>query len=347
MSDLWQHMPERLASRYRAHDTREAWLADRQARIAAGGIGSTTAAALLGLSPWRTRWECWAAVHAPERLEPFSGDTRLLERGLALEPMVDRIYREQTSDVAETFGVDLHITATHPSGVITTTPDALVLLDDGRVGIGEYKVIQPWKTDGYPAEPIEAATIEDIDALSTGGRWPVERQYVVQCLTHLIATGLDFVDLFAVAVEDVMVGHDEPGWDTPVAVRSVHRMRINRDAATLTQVGGAIMTARARYVMTEDEPGHDDGQPPAPWGDRSDPLSGKRDATVEEAGILEAIAAATADETAAKATKSALRSELRDLIEASGNVGIKAQSTGSKAITASISNRGTLTIRGL
>lgn len=319
---------------------RDAWLVARQERIAAGGIGSTTAAALLGVSPWRTPWDVWAAVHAQQLVEERKpADPRLLARGLALEGLADRLYRESTD--AETWGVDLHTTVS--SGVLTVSPDAYTRSPEG-VGVAEYKVVQPWRRDGYPSDLLEVRTLADLDAASSMGRWPVDRQYVVQCYAHLIATGADYCDLYAVFAEDVQVGATVDGWDTPIAVSGTSRLRIWRDDATLAAVLRTIETAHRAIVINGQEP--IEHRPPPPWDTTRDPLQGKRDATAAEYETLAEIAQLAAKTKANKAHLDQLRAILRDTIADSGSAGIRAESTAG-TISASVSARGRLTIRGL
>ena len=335
-------IPAACADRLTIHADRDAWLADRKARIAAGGIGSTTAGALLGLSPWRSRWDVWAAVHAPQLLDDTPPDPRLLARGLALEPLADRLYRESTG--AETWGVSEHVTVRHPGGVLTSSPDAFARSPDG-VGIAEYKIVQPWRKDSYPAGVLEVSTLADLDNASTLGRWPVDRQYVVQCMVHLLCTGLDYVDLFAVFAHDVMMGHTVDGWDAPIAVEGVSRLRIRRDDETLAAVLRTIETAHEETIGRGVEPL--DGRPPPPWDDTRDPLKGKRDATAEEVEVLSIIGTLTRTADEAKGSLGELRARLRDLIADSGAKGITAESSTGGKISASVAASGRLTIRGL
>ena len=335
-------IPAACRDRLTIHADREAWLADRKARIAAGGIGSTTAGALLGLSPWRSRWSVWAAVHAPQLLDDTPPDPRLLARGLALEPLADRLYRESTG--AETWGVSEHVTVRHPGGVLTSSPDAFARSPDG-VGIAEYKIVQPWRKDGYPAGVLEVSTLADLDNASTLGRWPVDRQYVVQCMVHLLCTGLDFVDLFAVFAHDVQLGYTVDGWDSPIAVEGVSRLRIRRDDETLAAVLRTIETAHEETIGRGVEPL--DGRPPPPWDDTRDPLKGKRDATAEEVEVLGLIATLTRTADEAKGSLGELRARLRDLIADSGSKGITAESSTGSKISASVAASGRLTVRGI
>jgi len=322
------------------HTGRDAWLAARQERIASGGVGSTTAAALLGLSPWRTPWDVWAAVHAPHLLEERKpADPRLLARGLALEGLADRLYREETG--AQTCGVDLHMTVT--SGVLSVSPDAFCRTPEG-VGVCEYKVIQPWKRGGYPSADLEIRTLADLDAASSMGRWPVDRQYVVQCVAHLLASGLDYCDLYCLFAQDVKVGHMVAGWDTPVAVEDTARMRIWRDGDLCDAVTTSLADAHQRIIVEGAEPL--EHRPPPPWDSKRDPLKGKRDAEPEEVSMLADLAELTHRHKADKAQIDTLRARLRDTIADSGSACIRAKSTAGK-ITASVSARGRLTIRGL
>jgi hypothetical protein len=339
----WLHSA--VAERLRVYTCRDEWLTARQARIAAGGIGSTTAGALLGLSPWRTPWDVWAAVHAPQLLADNPADPRLLARGLALEPLADMLYRQNVCNdgSAVTWGVSEHMTIGHNAGVLVSSPDAFVLVD-GRVGVAEYKIVQPWNADRWPDGVLEVSTLADLDAASNAGRWPVSRQYVVQAMVHLLCSGLDFVDLFAVFAKDVQMGHVVDGWDSPIAVEGTARLRINRDPDTLAAVLHSIDSAHKEIIIDGREPiAH---APPPPWDASRDPLTGKRDATPEERDTLAEIAQLTAKSKAAKDRLSQLRARLRDDIADSGVKAIACESTAGK-ISASIAKSGRFTIRGL
>jgi hypothetical protein len=339
----FNHLPPHLRDRFTLYAGRDEWLAARIERTAAGAIGSTTASGLLGLSPWATPWEVWARVHAPERLAPDDGPpARILERGLAMEPLIASLYTQETG--AQSYGSAEYMTATHPGEVITTSPDAIVV-DGDLIGIGEWKFAAPWTKDEYPSDFLEIATLEDLDASAIRGRWPAKRQYIVQAMCHLIASGLDFCDLFIVFGQDVKLGHPVEGWDSHVAVEGTSRLRLTRDAATLTTVGQAIMAAHARYIVGGEEP--EDGRQPALWGDRSDPLSGKRDAEGAEVEALAELADAKREADAMAARVKRLRADLRDSIEASGKAGIRTETSEGGKVSATISKKGTLTIRGI
>ena len=338
-------LPSAVAERLRVYTGRDEWLTARQARIAAGGIGSTTAGALLGLSPWRTPWDVWAAVHAPQLLDDNPADSRLLARGLALEPLADLLYRQSLAEdgSAVTWGVAEHMTMPHAAGVLVSSPDAFALVD-GRVGVAEYKIVQPWNADRWPVGLLEVSTLADLDEASSMGRWPVSRQYVVQAMVHLLCSGLDFVDLFAVFAKDVQMGHVVDGWDAPIAVEGTARLRINRDPDTLAAVLHSIDSAHKEIIIDGREPmAH---APPPPWDASRDPLSGKRDATLEERDTLAEIAQLTAKSRATKDLLSKLRASLRDGIADSGVKSIGCESTAGK-ISASIAKSGRFTIRGL
>ena len=88
------------------------------------------------------------------------------------------------------------------------------------------------------------------------------------------------------------------------------------------------------------------GPPPPPWDASRDPLSGKRDATLEERDTLAEIAQLTAKSRATKDQLSKLRASLRDGIADSGVKAIGCESTAGK-ISASIAKSGRFTIRGL
>lgn len=339
--DAPQWLPDSVCSRLRIYASRADWLEARKARIAAGSIGSTTAGALLGVSPWKSKWDVWAGVHARHLLSDDGSDSRLLARGLALEPLVDQLYRDRMQ--ATTFGVSEHMTIGHSDGVLVSSPDAFSQsMDD--VGVAEYKVVQPWNADFWPAEDIEVRTLADLDAASSMGRWPIARQYVVQGFVHLLCSRLDFVDIFAVFAKDVELGYDVEGWDKPIAVEGTASIRIWRDDKTLAAVHAAITAAHKEIIIDNNEP--TDCRPPAPWDSARDPLTGKRDATEDERSVLAEIAQLTAKTKANKSRLDHLRADLRDRIADSGVKAIGVESTAGK-ISASIAKSGRFTIRGL
>ena len=334
-------LPDALCARLRVYSDRDSWLSARKARIAAGGVGSTTAGALLGLSPWRSRWDVWAAVHAPNELQESDSDPRLLARGLALEYLCDRLYSERFD--AETWGVAEYMTVAHPGGVLVSSPDAFAF-EDGHTGVAEYKVIAPWNRDYWPDADLEIRTLGDLDAASQNGRWPVARQYVVQAMMHLLCTDLDYCDLFAVFAKDVELGYQVDGWDSHVAVDGTCCLRIWRDAATLDAVQRTILQAHREIILDNNEPV--DSKPPAMWDAARDPLTGKREATTAERDMLAEIAQITAKNKAGKTRLDHLRADLRDRIADSDVKAIYAESTAGK-ISASIAKSGRCTIRGL
>lgn len=337
-------LPDDVCARLRIFEDRDSWLENRSARIAAGGIGSTTAGALLGLSPWKTTWEVWAQVHAPHLLSSRKSDAaseRRMARGLALEGLADKLYSERMR--AETFGVNEHMSISDSGGVLVSSPDAFAsCMDD--VGVAEYKVIQPWNRDHWPDRDMEVRTLADFDAASSSGRWPVSQQYVIQAYVHLLATGLDFCDLFAIFAKDVELGYRAEGWDTPIAVEGTCCLRIWRDEDTLAAVRRTILSAHKQIIIEGIEPS--DSKPPAPWDLSRDPLTGKREATAPECDVLAEIAQLTAKGKATKSRLDHLRADLRDSIADSGVKAIAAESTAGK-ISASIAKSGRFTIRGL
>lgn len=145
------------------------------------------------------------------------------------------------------------MTIGHAAGVLVSSPDAFVHVD-GRVGVAEYKIVQPWNADRWPAGVLEVSTLADLDNASNAGRWPVSRQYVVQAMVHLLCTGLDFVDLFAVFAKDVQLGHVVDGWDSPIAVEGTARLRIYSDPDTLAAVLHSINAAHKEIVIDGKEP---------------------------------------------------------------------------------------------
>lgn len=162
-----------MQNRIRCKD-RDEWLAMR-----AVGIGASEAASAVGMSPWQTPLELWklkSGITAPKDL---SGNTAV-ENGNFMEPILRAFY-----------------IACHPSYTLNYFPYDIVFQDDrpwlfatldgeltdegGRHGILEIKTATPNGKAGW-------------DKWANGN---LPQNYYIQTLHQLLATGYEFVRLFA------------------------------------------------------------------------------------------------------------------------------------------------------
>lgn len=170
-------------------DDRESWLAGRSAQ----GIGGSEAAAAIGLSPWMTPLELWRLKTGQTQPKDLSGNAAV-EQGVKWEPILRDLFA-----------------ATHPEHQIEHYPYDML-----------YQTERPWLFatldgelyEGYKHEfdsmydgeyrPQRKGILEIKTATPTGkagwAEWSdgkMKPSYYVQCLHQLLATGYDFVRLFA------------------------------------------------------------------------------------------------------------------------------------------------------
>lgn len=148
---------------------RDDWLAWRRQ-----GIGGSDAAAICGISPWRSRLEVWA-----DKLGalPASEETEAMRWGTLLEDVIAGEVERTTP------GLQLHRVAhmvRHPGHywMLANIDRAAVL--DGRCGVYEGKTTGAWSADGW-----------------ADGQIP--DQYLLQGQHYLAVTGLPYV-LYAVLI---------------------------------------------------------------------------------------------------------------------------------------------------
>lgn len=160
----------------KTYTSREDWL-EHRAEIR--GIGGSEAAAALGLSPWQTPLELWRLKIGAVEPKDLSGNAAV-EQGVRMEPILRDFF-----------------TATHPEYEVTYHPYDILYqtgrkwlfatldgeLDraDGRHGILEIKTATPKGREGW--------------AEWADGHLP--QHYFIQTLHQLLATGYDFVILYA------------------------------------------------------------------------------------------------------------------------------------------------------
>ena len=99
--------------------TRDEWLAERR-----GGIGGSDAAAVLGLSPWRTAVDVW--LDKTGRSAPAE-ETEAMRLGNELEDFVARRYAAQTGRAVQRYNRMIH------RGCLLGNFDRLVVPEGGKV----------------------------------------------------------------------------------------------------------------------------------------------------------------------------------------------------------------------
>jgi putative phage-type endonuclease len=140
-------------------NTRELWLAGRRR-----GIGGSDAAAILGLSPWRTEMDVWLDKTGRTDVEPeiIDPDRKfLLELGQEMEKGIARLYTLKTGRELEP--IPEHALLIHPKfPTLIGTPDRLVLGESRGVEIKtensfQHKFGEPGEPDAIPVAPIPAS----------------------------------------------------------------------------------------------------------------------------------------------------------------------------------------------
>lgn len=142
------------------------------------GIGASEAAAVVGLSPWMTPLELWRLKVGAAQPKDLSGSAAV-SRGVRMEPALRGLYAAMSPG----YTVDYHaydILCQEDRPWLFATLDGEVTDDTGRQGILEIKTSSPNGKLGWT---------------KWDGRVP--DNYMTQILHQMLATGWDFVDLFA------------------------------------------------------------------------------------------------------------------------------------------------------
>ncbi len=134
--------------RLETFDSREEWLAARRS-----GVGSSDAAAVLGLSTFRTPLALWSEKVG--LVEGDDGESEWLAWGQRLEPA---ILRQLGAECGVAFGhFDLAIVRHRCWPALFASPDGLAFVGGEVVG-GEVKNVSQWKaddwSDGVPAHVV-------------------------------------------------------------------------------------------------------------------------------------------------------------------------------------------------
>lgn len=142
---------------------REAWLQERRT-----GIGGSDAAAVLGVSPWRSPYALWLEKTGLA-IKPDEEEAEYMEWGRRLEPIIAEKFAEVTGrEIAAGSGI-----VRHPR-----LPFMLGTLDFGQRcasrgdGVLEVKTLGFWKKDEWAEEPPLHYAVQLQHYLAvTGRRW--------------------------------------------------------------------------------------------------------------------------------------------------------------------------------
>lgn len=157
-----------------AINNRAVWLEAR----ASQGIGGSDAAAIVGLSPWMSATELWQLKTGLKKSKETSNEA--IEKGIAFEPVLRELFKAKHPEY--TIGY-------HPFDLLyqTERPWLFATLD------GE---IQDNERQRQGVLEIKTATPQNKAAWM---KWDnaIPQNYMVQITHQLLATGYDFVTLFA------------------------------------------------------------------------------------------------------------------------------------------------------
>ena len=147
---------------------RKQWLEERRK-----GIGGSDAAAILGLSPWKSAMDVWMEKMGMTEDAPDPARQFLLDLGNDLEPVIARLYERQTG--AELFKPTPEIMRHPVHAFLAGTPDRLVA--GAKIGV-------ELKTEN-----------QFMDKFGDPGTDEVPRHYLVQCAHYMAVTGFPVWDV--------------------------------------------------------------------------------------------------------------------------------------------------------
>lgn len=153
--------------------THEEWLSCRL-----NGIGSSEAAAITGVSSWMNVNDLFALKTGTKVKQDLS-DNEFIQKGVRLEPAIREVYKATYPNRKVTYHrYDMLYQPEHP--FIFATLDGEVRDEDGRMGCLEIKTSSP-------------------NSKADWDKWNerIPDAYFHQCLHEMLASGYEFVDLFA------------------------------------------------------------------------------------------------------------------------------------------------------
>lgn len=153
------------------HDT---WLMERLK-----GIGASEAAAVVGMSPWQSKSELWEIKTGLKKAKDLSGN-EFVEKGKRMEPALRNLFLAMNPEYSvEYYEFDL-ISQSERPWLYATLDGELLESETGRKGILEIKTSSPMGRNAWE-------------------KWnnKIPDNYLIQTYHQLLATGYDFVVLFA------------------------------------------------------------------------------------------------------------------------------------------------------
>ena len=164
---------ESRSTERKAIKTRAAWLRNRRQ-----GIGASEAAAIVGLSPWMTTTELWE-LKTGRKTETDKSDDEFISQGIRLEPALREVFQAIHPEYkVEYHQYDMLCQSDRPW--LFATLDGEITDDYLRKGVLEIKTATPNGKAGWD-------------------KWnnQIPDYYFVQTLHQLLATGYDFVIVYA------------------------------------------------------------------------------------------------------------------------------------------------------
>lgn len=154
--------------------TEELWIKARENR----GIGGSEAAAIVGMSPWMTANELWQIKTGNKGRQDLS-ENPLVQQGKRMENAIRELYKAYHPDYKVVYHpYDLLYQSDSPW--LFATLDGEVIDDNERRGVLEVKTASPQSKAGWDEWNLQ-----------------IPRQYYIQILHQMLATGWDFVDVIA------------------------------------------------------------------------------------------------------------------------------------------------------
>ena len=158
-------------------ETRDDWLVGRSEQ---NGIGGSEAAASIGLSPWQSQIDLWKLKSYQAQPRDLS-DNAAIQKGVTWEPILRDLFRKTHIEyIVEHHPYDILFQSERP-WLFATLDGEVIERETNRRGVLEIKTGTPSGKAGWEKW--------------NNGNMP--QHYYCQVLHELMATGYDFVRLFA------------------------------------------------------------------------------------------------------------------------------------------------------
>lgn len=265
----------------RIFDTIDEW---RAARSAGGTLGASDAARIIS-GAYGGGWGVYCDWNGIEREVPkYVGD------GLRVEPFTEALYQQTCPWLTVTDPG--HAIAVHANGWASTSPDLFVAdprehQPEGGGEMKDHRYLDAWAW-GNSGEIGSYAEWES--------ERPIPLYELVQCYWQLWVLGWAWVDLVVLL-------------PVPALLRIY---RIRRDERAIAAIIAKVDAFRTRHLIEGDPPEIDDSDACAVWlSHRAAVLAeGRREATEEEAALVQAIRSYRDTERAAKVAQKGYRNAL-------------------------------------